>query len=240
LKSAGQKSRPCVMCTECLKHHYEQLKVEISEKSPFAASAFVKAEAIAGQFGENGYCEQFATFNYELLRPFNSLRESDDSLLTNVAKAFSLRPKAPKVAFVFWNVVCFWIGIIDLILVLLLEHGLTVVSTVVGLVDGVLGYLFAYTFYFLFISTGPNMMSWMGLGLVLITLYVLGTGYLTVRAWNSLEMIEEITGESYWEVLLEIFLEGAKCAANLMLLYDALMLYCAQPRQRVADSSQMV
>ena len=29
-----------------------------------------------------------------------------------------------------------------------------------------------------------------------------------MRAWNSLEMIEEITGESYWEVLLEIFLEG--------------------------------
>lgn len=168
------------MCTECLKHHYEQLKVEISEKSPFAASAFVKAEAIAGEFGENGFCEQFASFNYELLRPFNSVRDSDDTLLKNVAKAFSLRPKAPKVAFVFWNVVCFWIGIVDLILVLLLEHGFTVVSTVVGLVDGVLGYLFAYTFYFLFISTGPNMMSWMGLGLVLIMLYVLGTGALSV------------------------------------------------------------
>ena len=52
----------------------------------------------------------------------------------------------------------------------------------VAIADGVLGYLFAYTFYFLFISTGSRTKHWMRVGLLVIALYVLGTGYLTYVA----------------------------------------------------------
>lgn len=87
----------------------------------------------------------------------------------------------------------------------------------------------AYTFYFLFITTGPCTKLWMFRGLLVILSYVIGTGVLTYLALGRVGLIEEQTGETYAEVMTEIGLEGAKCAANMVVLYHALLLYNAQP-----------
>jgi len=227
-------------------------------------------QATAEEWEEQGYSEGFAMFKAELLRPLKRTT-------TSCTDTLSLRPKNPKMAFILWNVICFWVGIVDVLLALMLEHGFAVVvvlcammlllergsvgdtylfraalfgaqqicavialylliaadlsifAILIAVVDGLLGYAFAYTFYFLFITTGPCTKLWMFRGLLVILSYVIGTGVLTYLALGRVGLIEEQTGETYAEVMTEIGLEGAKCAANMVVLYHALLLYNAQP-----------
>ena len=221
----------------------------ISAKLPLLVTIAAWLRNTAAEFHSEGYSEHFGIFNVELLRPLKAPRRAStapDAAPTQgatcdtVLDMFSLRPRAPKMAFIFWNVVCFWVGILDVVLVLVLEHGLSTFAILMGVFDGVLGYAFAYTFYFLFITTGIRTKLWMARGLGVILCYVLGTGFLTYSAWQRIEFIEEQTGETLNEVLLEIFLESAKCLANLFVLFHGVLLYAAQPNDANPDASMMV
>ena len=45
-------------------------------------------------------------------------------------------------------------------------------------------------------------------------------------------------GESHGAVVMEVGLEGAKALANLVILYHATLLYCAQPNDAPAEQQQ--
>ena len=138
-------------------HHARELMKEISD---------VKSE-----FEENGFYSDFGEFNIELFRPFKRMEaEAPPKLSVMSACGVCLKLMAPvlmtcpnpfkpssessrKIAFVIWNVVCFWLGVFDLLLIFLLKSEKSSVwAWLIAIVDGALGYLFAYTFYFLFIS----------------------------------------------------------------------------------------
>jgi len=81
------------------------------------------------------------------------------------------------VSFVLWNVLCFWLGVIELMLFFLLKTEFGLWGWLIVIVDGLLGYLFAYTFYFIFVSYAKR--EWMGRGLGALLVYVAATAYLT-------------------------------------------------------------
>jgi len=189
----------------------------------------------ADEFEGQGYTSGFKTFNHELFRPWKG---AEGRGCSTCAETLTLRPRFPKMAFIVWNVVCFWIGIFDAVLVLTLESKFSALGFAVAAFDSLLGYAFAYTFYFLFITTGPRTKLWMFRGLILIALYVLGTGALVYLATRKIEFIEHLTGETVNEVVLEIVIEGAKCFANTIVFYHGLRLYIAQPNDGTSLASR--
>lgn len=204
-------------------------------------SLATSVQATAAEWEALGYTSGFRDFQSELMRPFKaSTYTPGPNTRTTCLDTLSFCPRHPRQAFILWNVLCFWVGVLDLLLVLLLEHGLTVYTALLGLVDGLLGFLFAYTFYFLFVTTGPRAKLWMLRGLLIILSYVLATGLLTYLAFSRIALIKQATGETYREVMMEIGLEGAKCASNVLVLYHALLIYCAQPSDAPATISSMV
>ena len=108
---------------------------------PIVNQLMQSAEVVAGDFEDQGYSSQFAIFNTELIRPFK--RSGEGRVCSDFLNTLSLMPRNPKMAFIIWNVICFWVGIADVILVLLLEHGLSTFTALLGAVDGALGYIFA-------------------------------------------------------------------------------------------------
>ena len=67
-----------------------------------------------------------------------------------------------------------------------------------------------------------------------------GTAFLTWQAAKRIDSIEALTGESHAEVRMEIFLEGAKSFANLIVLYHGTFLFCAQPNDPPSGQQAMV
>ena len=196
-------------------HHARELMKEISD---------VKSE-----FEENGFYSDFGEFNIELFRPFKRMEaEAPPKLSVMSACGVCLKLMAPllmtcpnpfkpssessrKIAFVIWNVVCFWLGVFDLLLIFLLKSEKSSVwAWLIAIVDGALGYLFAYLFYFLFLATANP--QWMRLGLGAMLLYVVGTAYLTYEGLNG--------PGSHVEVV-EGLLNGLKALSNLVILYHA-------------------
>merc|ERR1712216_1087622 len=128
------------------------------------------------------------------------------------------RPSSPnsrRVAFVLWNVLCMWLGVVDLLIILLLKTEIrSVWALLIALVDGLLGYIFAYSFYFVFISYGKR--KWMQRGLAMIVGYVIGTAYLTYQgAYGSGAHIERV----------ETVLNGMKATAYAVLVRHGLQIY---------------
>ena len=199
-------------------------------------SAWDALDEVASEFSKQGFCRTFGEFNAELLRPFKRMSNDDEprrgmlpgpvmlmraaclpvlATLPNPCKPTS--PSSRKFAFVLWNVLCFWLGVLDLVIIFLLRSELSSMwAWMIALVDGLLGYLFAYTFYFVFIAYGKR--KWMGLGLLLLVSYVFGTGYLTYEGLNGpgdhIEVIEGVV-------------EGLKATANTVVFYHGLQIYCA-------------
>ena len=138
---------------------YEQLKARAQEVAVVAA-ALEHAETVALEWERDGYTSGFRSFNSELIRPLKRMPRdyaaNPAGLCLDVCSTLSLRPSAPKVSFIFWNVCCFWVGAIDVVLVLAFEHGFSWVSSTVAIFDGLLGYLFAYACHLLRSSGGAS------------------------------------------------------------------------------------
>ena len=200
-------------------HHARELMKEISD---------VKSE-----FEENGFYSDFGEFNIELFRPFKRMEaEAPPKLSVMSACGVCLKLMAPllmtcpnpfkpssessrKIAFVIWNVVCFWLGVFDLLLIFLLKSEKSSVwAWLIAIVDGALGYLFAYTFYFLFISYAKP--EYMRIGLYIMGLYVLGTAYLTY---------EGLAGPGGHIDKSEGIVNGCKAVANAVEMYWGIKIY---------------
>lgn len=117
-----------------------------------------------------------------------------------------------KAKFVLWNVLCFWLGVVDLLVIFALKSELASTwAWLIALVDGLLGYLFAYTFYFVFVAYGSSL-KWMLWGVGLVASYVALTAYLTYEGLRGPgDHIEAIEG----------VLNGCKAVANTVVLYHA-------------------
>ena len=83
--------------------------------------------------------------------------------------------------------------------------GVWVVS--IAIVDGLLGYFFAYLFYFLFAMHDD--VIWMCRGLIVIFLYVCGTAFLTFEALSDPDSHVEFS---------EGLVNGLKAFANLIVM----------------------
>lgn len=193
---------------------------------------------IHSEFAAEGWGNCFMKFNSELLRPFTredtdasakSMSEScgtacQQCLPAMVATICSTLPnpcrptsdKSRKMQFVVWNVLCFWLGVLDLVVMFALrgDHALGVWGWSIALIDGVLGYLFAYTFYFIFISYGNK--AWMGRCLWIIFFYAAGTAYLTY---------EGLEGPGTHIVKTEGAINGLKAVANLIVFFHGLQMW---------------
>ena len=95
----------------------------------------LKDLSLTGFFDVTNLCE----FNQELLKPCcrakGSMRreEAGETRLTN------------EVEFIRWNMVCFWLGIVDLVIMnLLSEQQPDLWVICIAILDGQLGYLFSY------------------------------------------------------------------------------------------------
>ena len=117
-----------------------------------------------------------------------------------------------------WNAVCFWLGVLDVCLIFddVLQnwelHRVWAWLIAIAVVDGLLGYIFAYTFYFVFIAYGePRWMNW---GVGLLSLYVIGTAWLTYEAVGHVQVVEAA-------------INGAKAVANAACLYHGVQIACA-------------
>ena len=186
------------------------------------------------EFEKRGFRSTFGEFNVELLRPFKRFDGGSDSdgipqtwrgalrcctstcqnlcgnILTSLPNPFVPSNEASRKAkFVLWNVLCFWIGVVDLVVIFALKSELhSGWAWVIALFDGFLGYLFAYTFYFIFVLYGKQ--RWMLGGLAIVAAYVLGTAYLTYEGTNGPGTHIEMT---------EGVLNGCKALANMIVLY---------------------
>lgn len=153
--------------------------------------------------------ETICDFNQELIKPCCRKRNSKP-----VEDAPD--PRAPEtIEFIRWNVISFWLGIADLLISEIMSQqppNLWVLS--ITLLDGQLGYFFAYAFYFIFIAHARNA-RWMRGGLAVILLYIITTALLTYEALEAASSrVETSEGIS----------NGLKAAANCMLLYYAFVI----------------
>ena len=120
-----------------------------------------------------------------------------------------------------WNVVCFWLGFLELILLYLLKTEFGVWSVSIAIVDGFLGYIFAYLFYFVFVATANR--RWQFWGFMTILAYASGTAYLTFEA---------LTLSTSHVVLIEGLVNGCKALANFCVGYHALQIFSMLPSTR--------
>ena len=100
---------------------------------------------------------------------------------------------------------CFWLGVLDLVLMYALKERLGVWVVSIAIIDGLLGYFFAYLFYFLFAMHDD--VIWMCRGLIVIFLYVCGTAFLTFEALSDPRSHVEFS---------EGLVNGLKAFANLV------------------------
>jgi len=186
---------------------------------------------VTSEFEEQGFCRNFGEFNSELVRPFKRLGEDKADAADSVAGLLGrncrsvlatlpnpFRPASAKkrrVAFVLWNVLTMWLGVLDLVVIVLLKSELSSLwAWLIAFVDGVLGYLFAYLFYFIFISYGKQ--KWMLRGLVFILAYVAGTAWLTYQG---------VVGPGNHVQRVEAVLNSLKAFANLVVVWHGLQIY---------------
>ena len=214
---------------EIISRVYSDARAKIAEKAPVLDRMLAwKAEA-AEELRSAGFCdrERIMEYNDELIHPFKFMPPEDGDMRGYLEVSFSccaplcttLQPFRPtsaasrKTTFIMWNVTCFWLGFFELVLMFWLrtEPGLWSIS--IAILDGLLGYFFAYLFFFIFISN-PNVV-WMCRGLVVIGLYVVGTAFLTYEAFEA--------PESH-VVVIEGIVNGLKALANCVVFFHAVRI----------------
>ena len=174
----------------------------ISERSPWLASRIDDAVHSISEMEARGWTKHFAEFNEALLRP---LKQGVSQVAASATSSATCTPtQDPAAAFVLWNVLCFWLGMLLLLLDLLLPWG----SSVAELLGGGLAYLAAYTLHFVFIRV-PHKRSMLA-ALILLGLYV------------CLNLFSGVAG---LVVLLPAAMAFARAGAFGILLFHAYQLY---------------
>ena len=219
--------------------------VEGTERAPaapahmeFAGAPGAALVELHSEFEENGFYGTFQEFNRELVQPFQRFDAEAEGVGSTNCAAQSLtvittvcsrmcaslpnpcRPSSEssrKAKFVFWNVLTFWIGMVDLVVIFVLKSEKSSGwAWLLALVDGLLGYLFAYTFYFIFIAYGKS--EWMQWGLWMILAYVLLTAYLTYAS---------LCGPGHHVEMVEGGLNGCKALSNTIVLWHGFKMATA-------------
>lgn len=196
----------------------------------------------AAELDQLGFRSTLIGYHRELILPFSRLGDEDAGasplqvlragccapLLNTLPCANIGRPSSDRVrkaSFVLWNVACFWLGVIDLVLIAVLKEKHIEASfwtSCIALVDGLAGYFFACLFYFLFVSSVNT--RFQGWGLWILLLYAGGTAYLTYEALEHPEDHVEIA---------EGVLNALKCVANLAAFSWALRIWIAARGEEV-------
>ena len=138
----------------------EQAAAVIQEKTRQAAlNIGVPHEKVAEAednlaYAGNDYADSgfgnFANFNIELIRPFKRLSGSSfEEMKSEIVSSIALKAPNPTQAFILWNILCFWLGILDITFALL--FGLNLFSLIIFGLNAASGYIFAYFFYHTFI-----------------------------------------------------------------------------------------
>ncbi|KAL1500248.1 hypothetical protein AB1Y20_012916 [Prymnesium parvum] len=199
-------------CKESLKTHNPKLALKLEETEN-------AVKKVSSEFDELGFWTNYKNYNVELFRPFKRA-DASKPLLSEIKGSLSLKPENPKMAFVLWNVLAFWLGVIGAVLMFLVSDALVLASLAYAASRMFVGYCFAYLFYFIFICTDKK--KWMLFGFVAILLYVLLTVY---GAYNSAAHITE--GDAVLELVLNILYS----AFNIIVCYHAYHLYKGVPSQ---------
>jgi len=181
--------------------------------NPALAQGLEKTETAVkttvSEFEEKGFCTNYKKFNEELLRPFSRM-DGSKSMVAEVMGTITLKPENPKTSFVLWNVLCFWLGVVDFVLMFLFSNTVVAGALTVAAADGFAGYCFAYFFYFIFICTDKK--KWMLIGFSAIAVYVLTVLILAYYALTSFNVAE-------------LVLNLLKVVANAIMGYSAYLLY---------------
>jgi len=202
-------------------------KKTLEEKNPYLHKKVEETETkvmeITSDFEKQGFCKNYKDYNIELFRPFKRA-DASKALLEEIKSTLTFKPENPKMAFVMWNVLCFWLGVADFIIVFLTATTLVSGALVVAAADGFAGYCCAYFFYFVFICTAnPNYMM---LGFIALALYVVTVMYLAYTC--------AVTGN-----FLEVVLNILKAIFNFVVSYHGFLLWKAA-KDQYAPPKEMV
>jgi len=192
---------------------YGNMKESLKTANPYLGEKLETTEGkikeTAADFEKKGFCEKYKEFNVELFRPFKNKK----SIMGDIMSTLTLKPEDPKAAFKLWNALCFWLGVVDFVILFLISTSLVASALVVAACDGFLGYCFAYFFYFIFVCGEKKF--YMLFGFVLIALYVCITIYLSY--YNALVSLN----------ILELVLNVLKTLFNTIIGYHAFLLFKA-------------
>jgi len=179
-----------------------KVRAWIYEKSPWVGAKLDEAAAAVQQLEAQGWSSHFSEFNAALIKPF---RVGTSEVVEVVrATARCAAGQDAVVAFSLWNVLCFWLGVVVLVVNLLLPGG----SDFAEAIGVAFSYLIAYTLYFVFVRAPQP--AWMFASVVFLVLSV------------SFHVFAGVGG---LVLLVPAAMEFAKAAAHAVLLWYAFELY---------------
>jgi len=196
---------------------FDSTKLWIKEKSPGLGETIENIEKeVLTTYREDvekkGFYENYKDYNKLLFSvPMSTTKEALIASLTG-------KPQSVKDAFILWNVLCFWLGVVDLLLVGMLTVGLVFGAFSIAALDCFAGYVMAYFFYFVFICAENKKL--MTFGSVCLAVYVLLTLYLGYTSFMTLN-------------ILEVVLNAFKAAFNSVVAFYAIQLYRATPQKEL-------
>lgn len=196
---------------------FDGVKESVKSANPYIGEKIEASEKavtqLTSEFEEKGFCTNYKNFNIELFRPFMRA-DAAKPLLSEIKSTLTLKPENPTMAFVMWNVLCFWLGVIDFLILFLSSSGVVAGALTVAAADGFTGYCFAYYFYFVFVCTENK--KWKLTGFLALAFYVLIVIYLAVAAFTELNIVE-------------LILNILKAVFNTIVGYHAYRLYKDTP-----------
>ena len=174
----------------------------VNEKSPWMGARLDDAVAAASDLERKGYANHVRAFNQSLLRP---LKDGTSEVVHVIKSTATCAPgQDAKAAFTLWNVLCFWLNVLLLIVDLLLPFG----SALTELIGTALGYFTAYTLHFVFLRAPSK--RYMLLCLAVLSLYV---AFNLMAGFGGLLLV--VPGA----------ISFCRAAANAVLLFYAFQLY---------------
>jgi len=198
---------------ESVSQSFNNMKESLKQANPSWHEKLEQTSATitktTSEFEQLGFCTNYKNFNVELFRPFKRA-DKDKPLIEEIKSTLTLKPEDLKLAFVVWNVLCFWLGVVDFIVLFLVATDVVAGALTIAAMDGFAGYCVAYFVYFIFVCSVKK--KWMLLGVIFLVSYVC---WLIYHAYNSVTSID----------VIEVLIDVPKIAFNSILTYHAFMLY---------------